>query len=113
MQRELSDLVNHISSFKQSAGGLVSPIVKSQILDAENLARTCKSGADTFGVVRKNPVVSSWLSSDDHPSLGGHFELPVIAFFQPRVFGIAHDARSVALIQIFPQQVADFVLASS
>ena len=108
----MSDLVNHISSFKQSAGGLVSPIVKAQIRDAEDFARTCKSGADTLSIVRKNPFVSSWLSSDDRPGFGRHFELPMIPFFQPRVFGITHDARSVGLIQVFPQQTANFVLAS-
>jgi hypothetical protein len=54
MQRELSDLVNNVSSFKQSAGGLVSPIVNAQSSMPRILHARVKRGADTLSVVRKS-----------------------------------------------------------
>lgn len=45
MERERRDLVNLIASLEQTAGGFAPQIVKSQILDPEQVAGARKGGA--------------------------------------------------------------------
>lgn len=88
MERELCDLWNGVSAFKQSAGRFVSQIMECQVYNAEHMARPGESRADALRLVGENEVTGSRLPSCDFPSFGRVLEAPVVACLSDRMLRV-------------------------
>ena len=58
MQRELRNLFDTVTAFKQAADCFMSQIMKMQIRNVQQLARPCEAGADAAMVIGKDQLAS-------------------------------------------------------
>jgi hypothetical protein len=107
MERELGDLWNGVSAFKQSAGRFVSQVVKSQFDDAEHVARPGESRADTLRLVRENKIAGFGLPRCDFPGFGRVLEAPVVARLSEGMLRVPNQTGLIVWIIVTPAQPDD------
>ena len=74
----------------------MSKIVKAQILDAEEAARACETGADRVGRIRKYPLRRLGHRFDDRQRFRRQLAIDIVSPFVARMLHIAHqDAIAV------------------
>src|ERR1700719_4494692 len=65
VERELRDLVDLVAALEQAAGGLVAQVVKTQVLDSQDVARAGEGRTDASGLVGEDVCAASGLSLHD------------------------------------------------
>lgn len=68
VERELRDLVDLVAALEQAAGGLVAQVVKTQVLDPQDLTRAGEGRPDASRLVREDVCAASGLSLYDRPA---------------------------------------------
>ena len=111
VERELRHLVDLVAALEQAAGGLVTQVVKTQVLDPQDVARAGEGRPDASRLVGEDVCTASGLSLHDRPGLWRVLESSMIAFLCGRVFGVPYDAGPGSLVVVPPFQPADLRLA--
>ena len=107
MERKLRDLWDGVAAFKQSAGRFMPQVMKSQIDDAEHVARPGESRADTLRLEGKNKIAGSGLPCCDFPGFRGVLEAPVVARLSDRVLRVPNQTGLMVWIIVTPAQPSD------
>jgi hypothetical protein len=107
MERELGDLWNGVSAFKQSAGRFVPQVMKCQIDNAEHVARPGERRADTLWLVGKNILAGSRLPRGNFPGFGRVFETPVVAGLAEGMLRVPNQTGLMVWIVVTPAQPDD------
>jgi hypothetical protein len=102
MERELRDLWNGVSAFKQTADRFMPQIVEPQILDPEHFAGSRKSRANTLWLIGED-VLALWrLSPSNLPRFGRVFETSVITPLSRWVFRVPDQTGMVLRVIVIP-----------
>src|SRR5580658_3418450 len=78
VERELRHFVDLVAAFEQATGGLVAQVVKTEVLDPQDVARAGESRPDASRLVREDVGATFRLSLHDRPGLRRVFESTVI-----------------------------------
>jgi hypothetical protein len=112
MQRELSDLLNLVPIFKQSARCLMPQVVEAQVLNSEEVARTRERRSNTLRLIRENVLARARLPLHDLPSFRRVLEASMVPLLLGRVFGVPHQSGPPAGVVVSPFEATNLRLPS-
>lgn len=113
MQRELSNFVDLVTTFEQTAGRFMAQIMEAQIFDSQHTTRSRECGTDSPRIEWENVRARLRLAAHDLPTLWRVFEAFVVSFFCSRMLRVPNEASSRGRIIVSPFEPANLRFATS